>query len=235
MGCQRSGTSMVMRVFDLSLKATVFWESDRRAFDQGLLLREETVVKQLIDKSRTELAVFKPMNEMHNALEWLRGFSDLRILWLLRSYKDVVNSSVRKFSSMRESLQRIARDPKTSGWWGGGISEENLDFVRSNYRDTMTLEDAYAIFWVIRNSLYLDLELDKSDQVRVCEYEKLVSNPVAEFQAVFEFCGLKYNSDLVREIFSSSVGKNPAPKLTPKIEEKCIELTERMSNRLATN
>jgi Sulfotransferase family len=219
---------MVMRVFDLSLNATVYWESDRRAFTDQLLLKGESTVKELTRTSGTEVTVFKAMNEMHDSLLWLKVFPNIRILWLVRSYNDVVNSSVRKFSSMRESLFRIVDDRKNSGWWGGGISDENFDFLREHCRQNMSLEDAYALFWIIRNSLYFELSLYSQTQVKICKYENLVNTPKRQFEDIFKFCGASYDARYTREIFGSSVGKNATPILSSAIEDRCIQIMDKL-------
>ena len=80
-GCQRSGTSMTMRVFDLSLDATVFQEANPRAFDDQLL-REPAVIKELISGSRTAVAVFKPMNQLQRSPEYLDTYAGLKVVLL---------------------------------------------------------------------------------------------------------------------------------------------------------
>ena len=218
---------MVMGVYDMSVDATVYWEKDSRAFSGGLLL-DETSTSQLIRTSGTRAAVFKTMNEMHDALKWLAAYPELRIIGMVRSYADVVNSSVRLFSSMRESLGRIVNDREDAGWWGGGISDENFALVKEYYHPEMKLEDAYALFWIIRNSLYFDLSLYDHPQVKICKYEHLVSAPDAQFREIFAFTGTPYKSSYTRKIFDSSVGKNQSPELDPEIDRRCREMMLRL-------
>jgi len=135
-GCQRSGTGMTLRVFERSLEASVFWESDRRAFTkEGLRLRALPEVARMVRWSRTTVAVFKAMNDLQRSREFLEDWPRLRIVWLYRTYEDVVNSCVRKFSTMKESLRRVAEDPAQAGWWGENVEGELLTVVREYYSD----------------------------------------------------------------------------------------------------
>jgi hypothetical protein len=84
-----------MRVFELSAHATVFTEGNPAAFGPDLLLRDRSHIQQLIAGAGTDVVVFKPMNELQRTHQWLADYPDLRVVWMVRRYGDVVNSCVR--------------------------------------------------------------------------------------------------------------------------------------------
>jgi len=227
-GCQRSGTSMVLGVFDRSPDATVYRGGDRRAFTPELLLRPEPAIRSLLAQSRTKVAVFKPMNQLQLCTDWLSAFPNVRIIWLLRSYQDVVNSCVRKFSSMRRSLARIAESPDDAGWWGENLSPESLEFVRTFYSPDMTLNDAYAVFWYIRNKFYFDLGLASIGSVRLFRYEDLVADPTNQFATMFSLCECPFEPSYTREVIATSVRRNPPPHLSTNLAEHCRALEQQL-------
>ena len=167
------------------------------------------------------------MNELQNTRRFLEQFSGLRVVWMYRSVDDVVNSCVRRWSSMREVLLRISRDPSSAGWFGEAIPEHSLEVVRRYASESMSLESAYALFWFIRNSFYFDLGLDAEPAVRLFRYERLVREPAEGFRRMFGFCGCPFEPDFTKEVFSTSVGRHQPPDLAPPIRELCTELAKR--------
>jgi hypothetical protein len=224
---------MVMRVFELSAQATVFTEANPRAFRPDLLLREQEHIERLIETAGTDVVVFKPMNELQHTVHWLAEYPGLRVIWLVRRYEDVVNSCVRKFKRIRETLDRLAKDAQSAGWWGEGLSEASQQLVRDHYRPNMSLEDAHALFWLIRNAHYFDLELEQQVQVRLFRYEDLVGDPPAYFGELFSFVGCPFKPRLTREVHPGSIARNAKPDLNPAIASLCDEMQARLDDVVA--
>jgi hypothetical protein len=233
--CQRSGTSMAMDVFERSFDALVYHTGDRSAYDHGLLLDDE-IIRRLLAKSRAAVTVFKPMNQIQSLKHFLSVFPGLRVVWLLRDYRDVVNSGVRRWDTMRDTLRRVTTDPANAGWHGEAIPERLLEVVRAHYHDEMSLESAYALFWYLRNRFYFELSLDSSEQVRMFRYEDLVSRPLEAFTEMFAFCGCPFHPHLTTQIFDTSIGRYEPPKIDPAIATLCEELArafDRLPNDVA--
>ncbi len=231
-GCQRSGTSVTLRIFDQSLDATVFWPHDSKAYSHQLLRKPERI-KELISQSRTTVAVFKPMNQIQLIPEYLAEYPGLKIVWLLRRYQDVVNSSARKWKSMPETLRQIVIDPQRAGWHGENLSQKTLEIVRTHYHDNISLESAYALFWYMRNIFYFEYGLDHNPNVKIFRYEQLVQQPEKYFAEMFKFCNVSFDPKFTRQIYSSSVGKNPPPSIDEGIKKLCEELTEAFQQHLS--
>jgi hypothetical protein len=226
---------MVMRVFELSAHATVFTEGNQKAFGPDLLLRSGEDIGNLVEEAKTEVVVFKPMNELQRTVQWLADYPGLRVVWLVRRHEDVVNSCVRKFASIRETLGKVAEDARLAGWWGEGLSEASQQLVRDHYRPDMSLADAHALFWLIRNAHYFDLGLEQCPQVRLFRYEDLVHEPKEHFAALFRFVGCPFHSRLTREVHPGSVGRNVKPELDPAIASLCDEMQVRLDRAAKTD
>jgi len=88
----------------------------------------------------------------------------------------------------------------------------------------MSLASAHALFWYLRNSFFFELGLEKNKNVRVFRYENLATNPIPEFSSMFTFCECPFKSDYTNEVFSSSIRKNPIPRIDSKIRKLCDDL-----------
>ncbi len=231
MGCARSGSSVTMDLFARSLDADVYQQVDSRAF-QNSMLRGEAVVRDLLDKSRAAVAVFKPMHENQYARRYLDAFPELKIVWLFRQYGDSVNSSVRRWSNMSRNLGAIVAGKADCGWWGEALSAHQLEVIRQHYRPDMSEASAYALFWYVRHYFYFDLGLDEMPNVQVFRYEALVSEPETEVENLFKFCGCPYQPAYARILHTSSIRKNPHPEIDPEIEALCRDLTMRFEDHL---
>ena len=227
-GSQRSGTTMTIKVFDRSLDALVYHTRDKRAYNGGTLLPNE-IIRKCLASSRASVTVFKPMNQIQQMKEFLQDMPDLRIIWLLRNYGDAVNSCIRRWKTMLDTLKKICTDPSTAGWHGEAIPERLLETIRAHYHDDMTLESANALFWYLRNQFYFEHSLDQDKRVRIVRYEDLVTEPTSQFREIFQFCGCPFSPRVVSIVFSSSIGRNTPPQIEPRIKKLCEELTDKFN------
>jgi hypothetical protein len=89
-GVQRSGTNMLMDVFEKSLQTDVFHERDRRAFD-NYLMRPTSIIRQLYDQSPAPFFVIKALCELQRLESLLKEFAPSKAIWVVRDFEDVVN------------------------------------------------------------------------------------------------------------------------------------------------
>lgn len=223
---------MTLNVFGSSLHAKVYYSHDHRAYNPPFL-RSSDVILNLLAKSRASATVFKPMALIQRIPRFLETYPDLRIVWLYRSYCDVVNSSTSQWSGMRDTLRQVVRDPRNSGWHGEDITAAQHAVLRQHYCEQMSLESAYELFWYLRNSFYFELSLANRPAVRIFRYEDLVTDPCSGFRQLFEFCGCPFDPSVTRGVFSTSIGKHPPPAIEPGIEEVCLKLSRRFDEVLA--
>jgi len=230
-GSQRSGTSMTLRVFALSLDATTFNMQDDSVYTDGVLLAPE-IIHSLLDNSRGTVTVFKPMNEIQEIPQFLKEYPGVKIIWLVRNWADAVNSCIRQWPHFRTTLKAMAEDPENAGWHGAKLTERQRQALREHYHDDMSLESAYALFWYVRNLFYFEFALDQESDVRLIRYESIVQQPKETFREIFEFVGCPFSTACTSEIFSSSIGKNAEPDVEPAIADLARGLHQQLIEQI---
>jgi hypothetical protein len=226
LGSQRSGTTMIADVFAKSPDCEVFLGDKRRLVFQGAsrLVPMETIAK-LVNDSPKRIAVFKPNNDLQYANVFLGFHPNSRIVWVYRDYRDAINSSIRRWGSAHRDIMlgiskgRILHPGQAA--IAEGVSEALLAVLRSLCHDDLSVEDGAALLWYVRNSLYFDLHLARSERVLLVNYEACVQHPDKYFACMFEFVGAKFKPGYSRGVFDSSIGKQAEPALGKDVEALC--------------
>ena len=148
LGCQRSGTSVMSRIFFRDLDCTVFREKSRLTGGaEGLRYRPFEEVRQIVDRERAALVVFKMLVESQRTLEFLQKVPNGRAVWLYRDYRDVVNSNLRKFGTRNgiDDLRPVvAGDPEN--WRSQNCSSETAELVRHVFDEAMNPQGRCGCF-----------------------------------------------------------------------------------------
>ncbi|MDL1979634.1 MAG: sulfotransferase domain-containing protein [Deltaproteobacteria bacterium] len=233
-GCQRSGTDLILRIFSRDLNTTVYNEGSILSFleePKEFRLRPFDSVKRIIEKNRAPLIILKPLVETQNILKLLSYFEGSKALWMYRHYKDVTMSNLKRFgvkNGINNLRPIIENEPQN--WRSEYVPERVKKMVLNHFSEDMNPFDAAALFWVVRNSLFFDLNLDKHPDVMMCKYEELVSNPLRNVKKIYEFMSHDFPRDnIVAEVNSNSLGKGENIKLTPEIDRLCNELLEKLN------
>ncbi|HSL47029.1 MAG TPA: sulfotransferase domain-containing protein [Anaerolineales bacterium] len=233
LGCQRSGTSLMTRIFHRDWNTKVYFEDSNlsvRAGDEKLRLKPLPLVKELIEQERFPLIVLKPLVETQNAPQLLEYFPDSRAIWMYRHYKDVADSNLRKFgrdNGIRD-IRYIAEN-RRDDWRVENVPERIRKIVLTYFSETMNPYDAAALFWYVRNSLFFELGLDSHPRVMICQYDELINHPKRTLQKMYAFANRPYAGDhILKMIHSSSLGRGRQATLSPEIERLCEELWDRM-------
>ena len=227
-GSGRSGTTMLIKQLDESWQVELYNEGHPAAFDRWRL-KKFAAVDQLIERSRAPITVFKPILDTPQALDYLERYPDGRVLFAVRHYADVINSSLKMFG-------RENRLGHVQAWVEDDFSEFShcpppevtKEFVRSRWTDDLSFESGGALFWLFINRLFFDLGLDQHDRARLVEYNALVTDPGREFGQITEFLGLSFDPRITRGVYASSVRRNPAPEIDPQLQRDCEELWQRI-------
>jgi Sulfotransferase domain len=233
-GCQRSGTSLMNRIFSRDLKVSVYREASRLSSnDQPKQLRLNPLdqVQQEFERNKAPVIVLKPLVESQNILQLLDYFPQSQALWMYRHYKDTAISLVSRFgqtTSLRDIQYIVENDHNT--WYAEGASEDVRAVVSQHYSDEMSPYDAAALFWFARNQLFYELKLDQNPRVLMVSYEDLVTHPGATIQKIYQFLGVNHpeTNKLVQEVKATSMGRGHQIVLSPAIEQLCIELLQRL-------
>jgi len=225
-GVQRSGTNMTMDVLERSFQTDVYHERDSRAFkDYEMHPRE--VMECLIAASQGEWVVVKALCEMQEIRRLLDCFEPARAVWVIRDYRDVVNSHTAIWTGMPASIKQIVEDRNGAGWRGRGMSDEIHRVVCDIYTPEISNASACALFWYFRNTLFFDQALDQDPRVRLVHYESLVQEPERSFRELMTWLGLRYSARLTNKIFASSIRRKVPPEINPKIARLCQDLTDK--------
>lgn len=227
-GSQRSGTRLPMQIMDYSDEIGTYSEGTAPFFD-GVLLRPLERIEQLIRRSPFPIVALKPICETHRITELLDRFPESRSFWIFRHFEDAVNSASVKWRSGREAVRRLAAgELNQAAWRAGGLTAERLELVRRLYRDDMSLHEANAVMWYLRNNLFFDLRADARPDIRLVRYEDLVSQPHQRFADLFDFIGTPMPARCVDAVQDQARPRRPFPPIAPEIRSLCEQLYQRL-------
>lgn len=232
-GCQRSGTTLMLRIFEKDLNTKVYGEFSKLSsgdVHHKIRLNPLDSVKEVIDKDRAPLIILKPIVETQNSLKLLDHFDGSKALWMYRHYKDVALSNLKQFgieNGINDLRPIVENNPQN--WKSESVSEGVRKIVLEHFSEDMNPYDAAALFWFVRNNLFFELRLDENPNVLMCRYEDLVINPLEIINKIYEFIGHNFpGQKMVSEIHSLSLGKGRRIELSPEIDLLCKELLERL-------
>jgi len=233
LGCQRSGTTMLLNIFKKNANVKTygeFSELSNRDKGYGIRLNPLPVVEDQISNDKEKLIVLKPLVESQNVLDLLGYFKDSKAIWMYRHYKDVALSNLNKWG-INNGIKDIAPiyNNEPGNWRSENLPNAIRKTIVENYSQDMNPYDAAALFWYVRNSLYVELGLDKNKNVMLCNYDSLVENPKNVFRLIYKFLSNKYPGDkLIRKISIKSVGKGNKVTISPKIDVICNNLFNKL-------
>lgn len=225
-GCQRSGTTLLLEVLDKDVQVKAFPEKSKLSSldsERHIRLNPLDMVAEAIHKEPARLIVLKPLVETQNANQLLDFFPHAKAIWVYRHYRDVASSNLKRFGEDRGllNLQAII-DRETGNWRAENLPEHIRDVVVKYYHPEMPIHDAAAIFWYVRNSLFFELHLDQNPRVMIVRYQDFVGQPTTLLKKIYQFLEQPYPGDQVtNEIHTSSVQKGKDINLSPEIEALC--------------
>lgn len=231
-GCQRSGTSMLLRTIG---RSRLVWPIDEGEDNPAFLdyrLRDVTAIQGLLDESPSPVMAFKPVCDSQLVDRLLEDFERGQAIWIYRDYRDVINSAQRRFDDHQRELVRsvVGGEPadEPEPWVSERLGEDTLDWLHEMVDADLSSEEGSALFWCLRNRLYFDLGLYERDDVMLVRYESIVDSPAEEFRRIFRFIDLPFTTAILDRVHGQSVGKESAPKLRPRYVEACEGLLTRL-------
>jgi Sulfotransferase domain len=232
LGCQRSGTTVMLDVFDEDVRTSSFGEFSAVSGvgEGGIRLRPLPEVQAEIDRRPAQITVLKPLVESQHAPRLLAGLPNASALWMFRGYESVAVSSVSYFG--RDNAERDLRLLLTNeppNWRGEVVPDSVRSVVEERYDADMSPYDAAALFWWARNHLFFDLGLDERPDVLLCEYEALVAAPRQVMRSVYEFCGVAPpGRDTTKRIHSNARDRGASSAISSDVKALCEELHARL-------
>jgi hypothetical protein len=245
MGAQRSGTTLLSRIFDDLYYADVYGEfSDLSSNDKyRLRLNSPDEVNKILANANAALSVLKPLVESQRASFWMDQLPNSAVVWLYRDYRDVASSSVLKFGPREGGISQARafvddefarRDYAT--WKAENASQETLDAIRERYSSTMEPTDAAALFWYARNRLFSEQQLEKSKRVVLVKYEAFVAQPFLVIAYILNVLGIQeLKSNTLSGIDRKSIGKGSALQVSNTIDALCANVMTDLDRHFYTS
>lgn len=236
-GCQRSGTTLMQRIFDRDLDARVYGEFDPAIYRRHgghFRLKPLEEVKAAFQRERARLVVAKPIVETQNAPRVLGFFPGAKGLFLYRHYAAVAASNLKNFGQDNgiRDLRPLVRG-EAANWRAEGVAPEVRELVARRFRDDMNPHDAAALFWYVRNRFFFDLALERHPAVRPLKYEALVREPSAMIGRVYRFVDRPAPPASEALVRGEARGGAAAVKLSSDVAALCEALFERLDRAFA--
>ncbi len=148
-GCQRSGTALLTRIFESDWHTKVYREVSRLSLETSprlLRLKPLDEVEALLNEDKAPLIVLKPLVESQNILKLLDHFEGSKALWIYRHYKDVTASHIKKWGNYNSinDLKAIV-EARPNSWRYENISDEIRDIVLQYFAEDIKFYDAFAL------------------------------------------------------------------------------------------
>lgn len=231
-GCQRSGTSLMLELFDADRRSVTFPERSSLSSpaENRLRLKPLPEVKRSLEPIRAPLLVLKPLVESQHAPTLLDALDNSHAIWMYRRPESVAASDLSYFGVENgERNLRLLLSNEPPNWRGEVVPETTRSVVSDHYRPGMDPHDAAALFWWARTSLFFDLRLDERPDVRLCSYERLVAEPEATMRSLYEFIEVTYpECDITGGVHRQSAGRRDDFPLSPEVRRLCEELWVRL-------
>lgn len=232
-GCQRSGTALLSRTLERDFNTSVYKEVSKLSSEdepKQLRLNPMPVVRATLDSNKAPFIVLKPLVESQNVIELLDTFEGAKAVWMYRGYRDVVDSFLRKWGPRHsiDDLRPIVTNQQDN-WRTEKVSKEARRFVARFFSEEMEPADASAIYWYLRNRLFLDLDLKADRRIALCRYEALVINPALQVRRIYEHMSRPYPGDkILKEVTARRVGSGNEIHISPGIDEACRQLFDEL-------
>lgn len=229
MGCQRSGTSMLMDVFYRDINLMTYKEHEAIFYDSGkksLRLKDVHDVEFLLEKDNVAVVVAKPLLDSQRVNELLDQYENSQCIWIYRNYKDVALSNLKQFGegNGHKDMAYVLNIDRED-WRGEKTSAETLAAVKNYYDENSSNIDAAAMFWYVRNKIFFDNNLQNNRQVKLCRYEDLVSRPEDIVSGLYDFIAEgDFDVNIVSDVHARSVSKGSSVSLSPAVNKLCEDL-----------
>jgi hypothetical protein len=229
-GCQRSGTTMMLRLLDADFNCRGFNDFSELTSADGVRWNPLPEVATVINRVPAPLVVAKALVETQNVRKFLDYFPFSKALFMYRRrYTDVAASDMAKFGARNgvDNLRPIAAgDPHN--WRSEGASRSVQELVARHWSADMNPHDAAALFWYARNQLFFDLELANHPAVMLCQYEYLTQHPAAFMRRIYDCVGIDSPGVLKTAEEVRPPGKEKVLELSREVRLLCEQLQARL-------
>jgi hypothetical protein len=231
LGCQRSGTTLMLDIFEEDLRTATFPEVSVLSLSIGgrLRLRPIPEIKRHVERLPVPLVVLKPIVESQNARHLLEGLGNAHGIWMYRKYESVAVSDLALFGTgngVRNLRLLLSNEPPN--WRAEFVPPATRAVLNRFYSPDMPPHDAASLFWWARNALFFDRGLDKRDDVFLCAYEDLVSDPELMMRAIYDFLGVEFPARHITKRVHGEAPRGDTALISPDVRAICEELLAKL-------
>jgi hypothetical protein len=212
---------MLMHTFHQHPDILVFDEHACNEAFTNYRLRELDHIRKLIAQSRFQGVCFKPICDSHRVSELHSTFPTGHFIWLYRNYRDVANSSLRKFEDPTRAILLVCTGQSGGGWFQDGVSRLASITLQEIYRPSFSDFDLACLAWWARNQIILESDLIGETNVTTLNYETLATNPAIMVTWMFNRIGIDCPDRIGKHISTRSIGRSPAPPLNTDVQALC--------------
>lgn len=228
-GCQRSGTTLLERIFRHDYRSVVFGE-----FSELSIGIDRTAWKPLpevqreFDICRASYVVARSLYESSRVSEILDFFPHSVAVWIYRDCRAVVDSMKRKWEDKFFDISRRVESNRGGEWslqsMVDGINEEALQIVGKK----VAIDDLYALYWLKRNEIFFKQNLDCKKNVLCLGYSSLVSYPDKCVNLILQKASLGLWRDFRTDVHTRSLYRECQANISRPIQLKCDEMLTRL-------
>lgn len=230
LGCGRSGTTMMLDIFHDDERIEVLGEKDRKIASKKFLLRYEKL-GAAIYHSKASVMVMKPILNSFDAKRLLTQYENSIVLWVIRDYRDMIASSVKKFGNRVAGFMRdLLLDNSGDNWIATGMPTDTQKRLQNIVHKDFTNEDWMGLVWWSVNYTVLRDRLHQFDRFKLIEYEMVVRNKDILMNKIYHSLGMKLTKRSNHPVHPDSIGKGACIKLDPIVDSMCKDLKNVLAN-----
>jgi hypothetical protein len=224
MGCGRSGTTMMLDIFHSDRRIETLGENDPKIATEKFMLRYE-LLGPAIKQSKAPVLVMKPILNSFDAAKVLTQYRDAKVLWLVRDYKDMIASSMKKFGDrVAVSMREVITGNFGPNWIASGIHRETRRILQDMDSTGFTKLDWMGLVWWSVNRTILVDRLNTYEGFSLIQYEDFVIDQNAFLERIYGIIGLDCHCLGSKMVHANSVGKGSGIQLSPSVEKLCSGL-----------
>jgi hypothetical protein len=227
-GNQRSGTSMLMVAFHRHPDIIVYDEHrDNKAF-HNYRIKSFEKINEIVMQSSFPAVCFKPICDSHLISEFQANIPAAHFIWIYRDFRDVANSTLRKFANATRAIILICEGKPGGGWLEESVSDYMRDILQSVYKKGLSRFDLCCLVWWVRNQVLMDSPILNSNDLSVIKYETLVTRPDNVMNWLFKRIDFPYDARINQRMNSGSIRRNPYPPMNLEVANLCHELMRKI-------
>lgn len=230
LGCQRSGTTMLLRIFERDWNAQTYREQSILSDAASLRLLPVAQLKEIFARQRAPLIVLKPLVESQHATALLNALPQVRVVWMFRHYRSVAASNLAKFGERNgiDDLRPLAVG-EVDNWRADSVPAEVRAIVQAHFSENMSPWDAAVLFWYVRNALFFAQSLDRNPRARLCRYEAILDAPRSSLRDLYAWLERPFPGEhLALLVHTGTKREIPSFPLSPDVERLAEELWQQL-------